>query len=222
MKKAADVFRIVLIIILLMIIAFSGYKLFTIFMKYHEVSAANEEMREEYIYIDEEGMPEVDFEKLIDANPDVVGWIYIPDTNVNYPVVKGKDNYVYLTNDYRRQYSFAGAIFMDVACSSDFSDQETMIYGHNMHNGDMFGRLKKFEDDAYREAHREIYILLPSGDIMKYSARIGEYISVKDDVYSLPKKGDGPETLVLSTCTDDSSDTTRFVLIGDYEDTIKG
>ena len=133
-----------------------------------------------------------------------------------------REVYVYLTNDYRRQYSFAGAIFMDVACSSDFSDQETMIYGHNMHNGDMFGRLKKFEDDAYREAHSEIYILLPSGDIMKYSARIGEYISVKDDVYSLPKKGDGPETLVLSTCTDDSSDTTRFVLIGDYEDTIKG
>ena len=222
MKKAGNILRTIIIIILLCVIAFSGYKIYTILTQYHEVDKANEEAVEEYIYVDEDGWPEVDFDKLITVNSDVIGWLYIPDTNVSFPVVQGRDNYVYLTNDYRGRYSFAGAIFMDVNCMKDFSDIETMIYGHNMHNGSMFGRLKKFEDAGYVEAHKDVYVLLPTGETIKYQAAVGKYISVNDDVYYLPKRGGDPETLVLSTCTDDSSDVERFVLICNYEERFQG
>lgn len=217
MKNALKVMRWALIIVLIGIIAFSGYKIYTIVTDYHEVTVTNEEMREKYVYVDEDNFPKVDFAALQDVNSDVVAWLYIPDTNVSFPVMRGETNFTYLNLDYRGNYSFAGSIFMDVACSADFSDAETMIYGHNMHNGSMFGRLKKFEDAKYLEAHKDVYVLLPTGVTMKYSSSVGKYISINDDVYTLPKYGDGPETLVLSTCTDDSSDVERFVLICNYE-----
>ena len=217
MKGIGKTLSSVLIVILLALIVFSGYNIFKIISNYHAIDVIADEAVEKYIYVDEDDFPKVDFASLQAVNSDVVAWIYIPDTNVNFPVVKGPSNYTYLNLDYTGSYSIAGSIFMDIACSSDFSDIETLLYGHNMHNGAMFGRLKKFNDSQYLEAHKDVFILLPSGETLKYRASAGKYISVNDDVYSLPKQGGEPETLVLSTCTDDSSDVERFVLICDYE-----
>ena len=217
MKGLGKTLRTILIVILLALIVFSGYNIYKIIMNYHAIDVVADEAVEKYVYVDEDDFPNVDFKALKEANSEVVAWIYIPDTNVNFPVVKGPSNFTYLNLDYKGNYSIAGSIFMDIACSSDFSDIETLLYGHNMHNGAMFGRLKKFNDAKYLEAHKDVFILLPSGDTLKYSASVGKYISINDDVYVLPKYGDGPETLVLSTCTDDSSDVERFVLICNYE-----
>ena len=224
MKNTLKIFRTVLILLLLLVIAFSGYKIITIMSDYHDVAVVNDEVREEYVKraSEEEGLPEVDFEGLQALNPDIVAWIYIPDTNVDFPVLKGATNDSYIYTNYKRQYSFAGSIFMDERCSADFSDEETMIYGHNMHNGDMFGRLKKFQDEKYLEAHKDVYILLPGDVCLHYLADVGKYILISDDVYDLPKTDGKRETLVLSTCTDDSSNTERFVLICKYEEKIKG
>ena len=219
-SKKNNTLTVMIVIVLLAVIGFSGYNIAKIALNYHKIDVANEEIVEKYVYEEKDGFPQVDFATLQADNSDVVGWIYIPDTNVNYPVLKGSSNQVYLTLDFRGNWSIAGSIFMDVLCSSDFSDQETMIYGHNMHNGAMFGRLKKFEDAKYLEAHKDVYILLPDGRTMRYSASVGKYISINDDVYALPKYGEAPETLVLSTCTDDSSDVERFVLICNYEETV--
>ena len=226
MKKRSGTLRTVIIIILLLIIAFSGYKIITILSDYHDVTVANEEVREEYVSSwTEEGLPEVDFEKLQALNPDIVAWIYIPNTNVDFPVLKGSANESYIYHNYKREYSFAGSIFMDYRCSADFTDKETMLYGHNMHNGDMFGRLKKYQDTDYLKSHQDIYILLPGNEMLHYIAEVGGYVSVDDGIYYLPQpvdhSGDDPETLVLSTCTDDSSDTERFVVIANYEDRIE-
>ncbi|MBR3260743.1 MAG: sortase [Firmicutes bacterium] len=220
MKGLGRTLRIVLIVVLLALIVFSGYNIFKIIMNYHEIDVVAEEAVEKYVYVDEDDFPKVDFESLQATNSDVVAWLYIPDTNVNFPVVKGPSNYTYLNLNYEGNYSISGSIFMDIACSSDFSDAETLLYGHNMHNGAMFGRLKKFNDGKYLEAHKDVFVLLPTGETMKYSASVGKNISINDDVYTLPKYGDGPETLVLSTCTDDSSDVERFVLICKYEGNI--
>ena len=220
MKGLGRTLRIVLIVVLLALIVFSGYNIFKIIMNYHEIDVVAEEAVEKYVYVDEDDFPKVDFGSLQATNSDVVAWLYIPDTNVNFPVVKGPSNYTYLNLNYEGNYSISGSIFMDIACSSDFSDAETLLYGHNMHNGAMFGRLKKFNDGKYLEAHKDVFVLLPTGETMKYSASVGKYISINDDVYTLPKYGDGPETLVLSTCTDDSSDVERFVLICKYEGNI--
>lgn len=217
MKGLGRTLRIILIVILLALIAFSGYNIFKIVTNYHAIDVTVEEAIKKYVYVDEDDFPKVDFESLQAVNSDVVAWLYIPDTNVNFPVVKGPSNFTYLNLDYEGNYSIAGSIFMDIACSSDFSDIETLLYGHNMHNGAMFGRLKKFEDTDYLKAHKDVYVLLPTGETIKYSASVGKYISIEDDVYVLPKQGGDPETLVLSTCTDDSSDVERFVLICNYE-----
>ncbi len=218
MKKGmGKTLRGILIVILLALIAFSGYNIYKIISDYHEIDVVAEEAVEKYVYVDEDDFPKVDFAALQATNSDVVAWIYIPDTNVSFPVVKGPSNFTYLNLDYQGNYSIAGSIFMDIACSSDFSDAETLLYGHNMHNGAMFGRLKKFKDSGYLEAHKDVFVLLPSGETLKYSSSVGKYISINDDVYNVPKYGDSPETLVLSTCTDDSSDTERFVLICNYE-----
>ena len=218
-KKSTNTLRLAIIIILFLIIAISGYKIITILSDYHDVTVANEEVREEYVKRagTEEGLPEIDFEGLQAMNPDIIGWIFIPDTNVDFPILKGTSNDSYLYHNYKREYSFAGSIFMDVRCSADFTDLETMVYGHNMHNGDMFGRLKKYEDTDYLEGHKDVYILLPGNQYIHYLADVGKYVSVNDDIYLLPQTGEAPETLVLSTCTDDSSDVERFVLIASYE-----
>ncbi|MBQ4468121.1 MAG: class B sortase [Firmicutes bacterium] len=217
MKKTGNLITLLIVIVLLAMIGFSGYKIVSILMDYHEVEVINEEAREEYVYYDKDDFPIVDFDKLTAANNDIVGWLYIPDTNVNFPIVKGEDNDVYLHNDYLGRYNFAGSIFMDYRCNSKFKDRETMIYGHNMHSGAMFGRLKKYDDADYLKAHKDVYVLLPNKKYIKYSVASAGYISVDDDVYTLPKDDGKPETMVLSTCTDSSSDTERFVLICDYE-----
>ena len=122
MKGLGRTLRIVLIVVLLALIVFSGYNIFKIIMNYHEIDVVAEEAVEKYVYVDEDDFPKVDFESLQATNSDVVAWLYIPDTNVNFPVVKGPSNYTYLNLNYEGNYSISGSIFMDIACSSDFSD----------------------------------------------------------------------------------------------------
>ena len=77
-----------------------------------------------------------------------MGWIYVeavPD--INYPIVHGKDNETYLHRTYEKNYNFAGTIFVDYENKGDFSDCNTIVYGHNMKNGSMFAQLKKFTQD---------------------------------------------------------------------------
>lgn len=220
MKGFKRFLRWLLIVILLVVIAISGFNIIQILTTYREITVTNEEAREEFIsaYQSDTGLPEIDFQGLKAANSEIVGWIYIPDTNVNYPVVQSKtSNSYYLTIDYKHRWSVSGSIFMDIVCSGDFSDIETLLYGHNMHNGEMFGKLKKYTDPKYLEAHQDLYILLPDGGVMKYQVTEAKYVSIEDDVYTLPKTGGEPETLVLSTCTDDSSDTERLIVVAQYE-----
>ena len=220
MSKVKYFLRWLLIVILLLVILVAGFNIIQILTTYREITVTNEEAREEFVtsYKEDSGLPEIDFAGLKAANSEIVGWIYIPDTNVNYPVVQSKtSDYYYLTIDYKNRWSVSGSIYLSTYCASDFSDVESLIYGHNMHNGEMFGKLKKYTDPQYLEAHQDLYILLPEGGYIKYRVTEGKYISVEDDVYNLPKRGGEPETLVLSTCTDDSSKTERVVVIAQYE-----
>ena len=113
MKGLGRTLRIVLIVVLLALIVFSGYNIFKIIMNYHEIDVVAEEAVEKYVYVDEDDFPKVDFESLQATNSDVVAWLYIPDTNVNFPVVKGPSNYTYLNLNYEGNYSISGSIFME-------------------------------------------------------------------------------------------------------------
>ena len=95
--------------------------------------------------IEEDEPPYLD--DLVKINPDTAGWVTIYGTNIDYPVVKGKDDKEYLNKDALGKYSVSGSIFMSCLNSKDFSDPYTLIYGHHMDNGSMFGDLDKFRDD---------------------------------------------------------------------------
>lgn len=100
----------------------------------------------------------INFKELKKINNDIVAWIEIEGTNVNYPIVQGKDNSFYLNHNFERKYNSLGSIFMDYSAVYDFSDKNTFIYGHNTKNGSMFGDLKKYKDEVFFKEHPFFFI----------------------------------------------------------------
>lgn len=107
----------------------------------------------------------VDWDYLQSVNPDVVAWVYVPGTGINYPVVQTDDNETYLTMDFNQTEGFSarcGSIFLDCTNDPDFKDQNSLLYGHHMNDGSMFAAIskeltdqQKFNDCGY------VYILTP-------------------------------------------------------------
>ncbi|MGN0673860.1 MAG: class B sortase [Anaerovoracaceae bacterium] len=106
----------------------------------------------------------VDWEELASVNSDVIGWIRMPDTNIDYPVVQGDDNSRYLNVLFDGTQGSCGTLFADFRQENAFHETNTIIYGHNMKDGSMFGGLKKFKDREYFEEHRNFELLTPTGD----------------------------------------------------------
>ena len=179
---------ILVILLLVLILAFSGWKLAGILADYMKGAQVYSEM-EDYVSIPEQirqpeaaepeetvpeealpeeteapevpVFPEVDFEALWEQNPDVVGWIYIPDTKVNYPVLQGVDNDQYLRHLITGKYNTAGSIFLEAGIADDFSSQNNPIYGHRMKNGTMFADIAKYRTQEYYEDHPIGYLVTP-------------------------------------------------------------
>ena len=107
----------------------------------------------------------IDFSHLEQVNSEVNGWIWMYDTVVNYPLVQSRiNNDAYLAKTYDGTRNSSGSIFMDYRNSGDFSDDNTVIYGHNMKNGKMFAVLKKFQNQEFYDGHREFYIMTAEGN----------------------------------------------------------
>lgn len=104
-----------------------------------------------------------DLAALREVNSQVVGWIAIPETELSYPMVQAEDNDYYLNRTWKMERSSLGAIFLECQVRPDFSDFNTIIYGHRMRNGSMFGSLKHYDDISYWEEHPSIYIVDDSG-----------------------------------------------------------
>ena len=106
--------------------------------------------------------PQVDFDELAKINPDIVGWIYIEGTDINYPVVQGTDNDYYLKHLFDGTYNSSGCIFLDYRCSADFSDRHSIIYGHHMNNKTMFGGLMSYKDQTFYDEHSVALLVTPT------------------------------------------------------------
>lgn len=111
--------------------------------------------------IDKYAPIEVDSESLLNENPDYLGWIYIPGTDISYPVVKSSDNADYLHTDFCGNYSFPGTVFMDNRCTSGILNHHSILYGHNMNNGTMFAGLKSFQKQEYLDDHQFFWFITP-------------------------------------------------------------
>lgn len=178
----------------------------------------------------------VDFDMIWQTCPDVVGWIKLEDSVIDYPVVQGDDNEFYLNHLADGTPNETGSIMMDSANSGDFSDTVTILHGHHMRSGAMFGNIVDYDDEEYYRAHDRIRLYTPSGDydVAVFAAfsvngyTFGYPTSFSDEVEfnkfirkalsSTPYKTDievsyGDRLLMLSTCTY-SFEGERYIVLG--------
>ena len=112
-------------------------------------------------FIDE--LAEKNLDALRQVNPDVLGWIEIPGTQLAYPIMDGDDNEYYLDHTWDKKSSAVGSIFLERLNDSDLRDFNTLIYGHRMMNGSMFGSLKHFNTNDHYKKYPYVYILDDKG-----------------------------------------------------------
>lgn len=165
-KKIYGIFMLVAIAVFL----FAGGRILQIYLNYQESQKVYEQMEgftqkiedqdlspeavpgETPEEVAEQGVLQVDFNKLEEINPDVIAWIEIPGLEISYPVVQGRDNDYYLHHLITGENHKSGSIFMDFHNQEDLSDRNTIIYGHNMKDGSMFGTLDQYQSQAlYRK-----------------------------------------------------------------------
>lgn len=105
---------------------------------------------------------EIDFDYLWTVNPDIIAWITIPGTNIDYPVLQHSlDDSYYLTHNLDGSYGYPGCIYIESLNAADFSDPNTLIYGHNLKSKTMFTELHKFENKDFFEEYNEVILYLP-------------------------------------------------------------
>lgn len=145
----------------------------------------------------------VDFQGLKAVNEDVCGWIYCEGTPIDYPVVQGEDNALYLRHNYEGSYNTAGSIFVEAGNRPDFADSNTIIYGHHMKNGSMFACLDHWADQAFYEAHPIMWLLTPEQDykIVLFS---GYTTSATSDTYTIFEGPGGELDDYLARCSEQS------------------
>ena len=114
----------------------------------------------------EEMQAVVDWEGLWEINPDVYAWISIPGTSIDYPILQhASDNTYYLNYNIDGSYGYPGCIYTENLNSKDFTDSNTVIYGHNMKNGSMFAGLHQFEDSNFFAQNNKVYIYTPEEEL---------------------------------------------------------
>ena len=134
-----------------------------------EATEAPPEDKDPLAILEEMGVPipekEVDFADLQEnTNGDIYAWIHIPDTKIDYPVLQHPtDNSYYLNHNLDGSRGYPGCIYTEDYNKKDFTDSNTVLYGHNMKNGTMFAGLHKYGDSEYLEEHPYIYIYTEEG-----------------------------------------------------------
>lgn len=145
------------------VFAYSAYQLYGIFMTKDQVKQEVEQYESKAVKVeDEKNILDPDWDSLLETNPNLVGWVYVPGCDISFPVVQGKDNDYYLDHTLDGSYNQMGAIFLDSHASSTFSDDNSIIYGHSVEGGGMFTSLDQFEDRAFFDAHPTFYLLTPN------------------------------------------------------------
>ena len=240
MKKAV---YYILLAIFIGVFLFAAYQIGSYMLEKHK---SDEVLKDagKYVYIPDlssdeepEGEPEqvyVDFAALEGVNSDIVAWLYGADTGLNYPIVQAEDNDYYLYRLLDGTWNKNGTIFMDYVNRSDFSDQNTLVYGHHMKSGAMFGALVQYKKQEFYDAHPYLYLYTPqqsyrldliAGSVVDYDDAVYATVLSADTVSALvrssrfesrtpvPEDLSSAHLVTLSTCSYEFEDA-RFVVVG--------
>ena len=128
-----------------------------------------------------------------ELSEDVVAWLTVDDTGIDYPVMQGRTNETYLNKDPYGKFSLAGSIFLDYRNAGDFSDPYSLLYGHHMNHGYMFGQLDTFLEPDYLAAHRSGTLTTRAGQT--YRLQIFAAMDVPTEVDEIFAPNEGYDTL---------------------------
>lgn len=123
----------------------------------------------------------IDFAALQRINPEIVGWLYVPQIGVDSPILTGQTDTEYLTKDFEGAYSPLGSIF--TFAGARLSDSQVYLFAHNMASGQMFGSLKQFTDEAFLTANPEAYLYTPER-VRKLKVEGWTYLQADDPCFS--------------------------------------
>ena len=240
-KRAGfDVVSTVVLIVAVCVFVFSLYQLVMMLVPYYTGSQEYDSIKEYAITEGNDGQGfKVDFDALLEENEDTVAWIRFDEPSIiSYPVVKSADNNEYLTKSFSAKDNKLGTIFVDMRNSSDFTDRNTLVYGHNLRvSGRMFSKLLEYENQSFYEENPYFYIYTPDGEVKTYTifavsvvqdtaenynityatdADFEEYLQLckSTSLYDTGVEVNAQSRIVsLSTCTN-GAETERFLVQG--------
>lgn len=188
-KTIGDHISTVILFIAIGVLAYCGYRLYQIQSVYWEGDKDYRELKELALQenegdTDNEPRFTIDFDALADVNADIKAWLRFDEPAIiDYPVVQGHDNNVYLHRTLSGYENTMGAIFINAGNNPDFTDRHTIIYGHNMNNGSMFGELNAYSERSFWEEYPYFYIYTPDGAETRYRIVASAIVNERSDIY---------------------------------------
>ena len=174
-KSKSDLVTNIILIVAIFVFLFAGIQLVRTLIPYYSGGKDYDKIKDLAITVtekdeEEENKFQVDFNVLLETNPDTIGWIRFDEPSIiSYPIVKSADNVEYLTKTFTANDNKLGAIFMDKNSNSSFTDRNTLIYGHNMKvGGEMFSQLNEYASEEFCKEHPYFYIYTPDGNVHTY------------------------------------------------------
>ncbi|MCL1897129.1 MAG: class B sortase, partial [Clostridiales bacterium] len=186
-RLANEAVNTLVLLVILLLLVFGCYAMWDSKQVYRAADAMRYEI---YKPNPEDGG--LSFRELQAINPEVFAWLTVYGTNIDYPVVQGEDNLKYVNTDAEGWYSLSGAIFLDCHNSADFSDFSSILYGHHMQNGSMFGSLQAFNDASFFAENKTGTLVLAR---VQYEKEWFAFVvtQAKDDVLYTPGVESGPD-----------------------------
>jgi len=176
------IYRIVFVVSLC-VFGYSAYNLWDIYSQKQQVATQTKQLEKKVIKKKrenkvEKNVLEPDWAALQAENQNIVGWIYVPDCDISFPVMQSKDNEYYLNHTVSGEYNNRGSIFLDANANAQFQDDNSIIYGHSVEGGGMFTLLKKYCDEDFFKSHPVFYLLTPDAN---YNCHVFTFAKTTDD-----------------------------------------
>lgn len=247
LRISHGIFNLILVCILLIFGTYAIYALWDNQQILHQAANVQQELLKLKPTVDLSSQDDMegknsaaDFSALLDINQDVRAWLTMDETRIDFPVVQGTNNLQYINMDVFGNFSISGSIFLDSRNQSDFSDKYSLLYGHHMEEGNMFGDLDLYKDQDFFRNHSTGILILPENayrlDIIScmvvgasdelifepqytrdYIEELLDYIEgdslyLHEETLELLRKSEEPRILALSTCSSEFTEARTVVL----------